>query len=403
MTHAIKKVIEACEKDPACSQNYPDLENRFLEVLDSLNKEPIKIEGFSNEPIMVDAQVFVLAIFAMIYTKDGMEVLPMLVEMTEQGNDWIFRPLAQSLLTWPIENDMLKIISMNDRATFAEPTGSHSYEDPFFQAVYQYCYNDFDHKIERIYSEILELTPHPYDTTTTVYQTPVLLFDGFYDPVTPPIFTDQVAGYFPNHISFTVADRGHDASGGFEQIIPAYISNPGVKPDLAELQGSPNFEFAHDIILNSGISSLAMKIATGNYLTTAIILGIVLLLLVIGFLYFPIRFIVKKVGKKPVALPITITLSTWLIAFFSIVFLGVLALAVSDTLSSNMYLLAFGLPGQWWILFIFPWLVLIALLVSLYFYQKYRPIGSGNKIFWSLSWFGGLGFLLFFWVSGVIF
>ena len=142
MTGAIKKVIEACEKDPACSQNYPDLENRFLEVLDSLNKEPIKIEGFSNEPIMVDAQVFVLAIFAMIYTKDGMEVLPMLVEMTEQGNDWIFRPLAQSLLTWPIENDMLKIISLNDRATFAEPAGSHNYEDSFFQSVYQYCYND---------------------------------------------------------------------------------------------------------------------------------------------------------------------------------------------------------------------------------------------------------------------
>ncbi|HBH23516.1 MAG TPA: hypothetical protein DDY13_08840 [Cytophagales bacterium] len=96
-------------------------------------------------------------------------------------------------------------------------------------------------------------------------------------------------------------------------------------------------------------------------------------------------------------------MSTWLIAFLTIVFLGVLALAVIDTLSSNMYLLAFGLPGQCWILFIFPWLVLIALLVSLYFYQKYRPIGSGNKIFWSLSWIGGLGFLLFFRVSGVIF
>ncbi|HBH23515.1 MAG TPA: hypothetical protein DDY13_08835 [Cytophagales bacterium] len=68
-----------------------------------------------------------------------------------------------------------------------------------------------------------------------------------------------------------MADRGHDASRGLNGIIPEYVLNPGIQPGLAELQQSHSFEFAHGIILNSGVSSLAMKIATGNYLTTAII------------------------------------------------------------------------------------------------------------------------------------
>ena len=101
--------------------------------------------------------VFVSAIFAMIYNKDGMEVLPMLVKMTEGGNSWIFRPLAQSLLTWPIENDMLNIISLNDRAIFAKPAGSRNYQGPFFKELYQYCYYDFDNKIDQIYSTTLSL------------------------------------------------------------------------------------------------------------------------------------------------------------------------------------------------------------------------------------------------------
>ena len=39
----LKKYFKQCNNDPACKSAYPDLENRFLNLLDSLNKKPVKI------------------------------------------------------------------------------------------------------------------------------------------------------------------------------------------------------------------------------------------------------------------------------------------------------------------------------------------------------------------------
>ncbi len=50
-------VIDACEEDPDCQQSYPVLENRFLEVVPTLSKEPIKIEDVSGQPIFIDVRV----------------------------------------------------------------------------------------------------------------------------------------------------------------------------------------------------------------------------------------------------------------------------------------------------------------------------------------------------------
>jgi hypothetical protein len=39
----LKKYFEQCNNDPVCKSAYPDLEKRFLSLLDSLNRHPVTI------------------------------------------------------------------------------------------------------------------------------------------------------------------------------------------------------------------------------------------------------------------------------------------------------------------------------------------------------------------------
>ena len=402
MARSLDLTLKACGSDPTCNQQYPDLRERFLQILEKLDEAPIVLPDVVGKTMVVDANAFISIAFALNYTKNGLEVFPVLVESVEKGHHWVFRSMANALLsTFQIENDMLQIIKLNDKSFISTP--ANVFKDDFTESLFQHYRIASAYKINQIYTDVLGLKPLAFDTTRQVYDTPILLFDGQYDPVTPPDDTDEVAAYFPNHFKFTVENRSHDsnsstvAAGSLQEYILS-----GKKPDLSGLDEQQDLNFATDVAFNQGVSALAAKVVANNYLSTAIIAGLLLLLLLIGFFYFPIRFLVRKIRKKPISLPLSHNLATWLVTLFGIGFLVLLVMAVMDTMAANQYLAVFGLTGQWSFIFIIPWLLVAALIASLFFSKSVWRSSTANKIFWSVSWLGGLGMVVFLWANGFV-
>ncbi|MGK7396438.1 MAG: alpha/beta fold hydrolase [Candidatus Cyclobacteriaceae bacterium M3_2C_046] len=401
MVRSFQLTFDACQKDASCKQQYPDLKETFMATLEKLDQSPIILD-VADKTIEIDASAFISIAFGLNYFKDGLEVLPLLIKSVEEDKQWVFQSLANALLATfsAIENDMLHIIKLNDKSLVYTP--ADGFKDEFTERLYHFYNSKLHYDLTKIYRDELGIKAQPFDTTRTIYDTPILLFDGLYDPVTPPANTDKVAAYFPNHFKFTVTDRSHDASASFENIMPEYISKPGQQPNLSELDELEGLSFATEVTFNKGVSTLAGKVVSGNYLNMAIIAGIFLLLLLIGFFYFPVRFLVRKLRKKPVTLPLSTNLSTWAVTLLAIGFLALLAMALMDTMETNQYLAIFGLSGQWSFIFIIPWLLLVALIASLYFSKSVWRTSTGNKIFWSVSWLGGLGMIVFLVVNGFI-
>ena len=46
--NSLKKVFSACENDPNCNQQYPNLENAYFETIDQLSKNPITVKVDPN-------------------------------------------------------------------------------------------------------------------------------------------------------------------------------------------------------------------------------------------------------------------------------------------------------------------------------------------------------------------
>ena len=401
MVRSFQLTFDACQKDASCKQQYPDLKETFMAILEKLDQSPIILD-VADKTIEIDASAFISIAFGLNYFKDGLEVLPLLIKSVEEDKEWVFQSLANALLATfsAIENDMLHIIKLNDKSLVHTP--ADGFKDEFTERLYHFYNSKLHYDLTKIYRDELGIKAQPFDTTRIAYDTPILLFDGLYDPVTPPTNTDQVAAYFPNHFKFTVTDRSHDASASFENIMPEYVLKPGQQPNLSELDELEGLSFATEVTFNKGVSTLAGKVVSGNYLNMAIIAGIFLLLLLIGFFYFPVRFLVRKLRKKPVTLPLSTNLSTWAVTLLAIGFLALLAMGLMETMETNQYLAIFGLTAQWSYIFIIPWLLLVALFASLFLSKSVWRTSTGNKIFWSLSWLGGLGMFVFLGVNGFI-
>jgi hypothetical protein len=108
----------------------------------------------------------------------------------------------------------------------------------------------------------------------------------------------------------------------------------------------------------------------------------------------------KGQGKKGVKnyLPI------WIVSLFGVLFVTLLFFAFKNALSIHPNLLAFGLPGKWNPIFYVPWVILIMLIICLIVAKNILKdkTKKAPKLFWLLSWSGGLGLLLFLWYWKVI-
>jgi len=244
MSYALRNLFHACAQDQPCNQAYPNLEQKFLAIVDQLNQKPVPLtltipSSKKTFVTQLDSNAFIIGIepyLARPYsgnTARGTSI-PKLIQAASQGNfGWIAEALSD--LEPPGAREMYHTV-LCARAKSMQVTPDQVLPPPYPQllplgireaaAVTKVC-------------EVLQAELKP----PFVYKNPeipTLVLNGAYDPVTPQPYGEAVARNLKTAYVYTFPGVGHGALFAPEgmpaetcvtQIAADFLANPRQIPD----------------------------------------------------------------------------------------------------------------------------------------------------------------------------
>lgn len=250
---ALQKVADACAADELCDNDYPDIQNRFIALVNALNASPAPMTITTRsltEVITLNApltgEALLSTIYTMMYDSYGISRLPRLMDLVEKGDlDYLTRLRERFELQVLNETTigMFNSIFCSEEANFTEDEAKAADADlrPELQVF-------------RSAREILATckqwnVPLLGDDVHTAAQSdiPVLVLNGEFDPLTPPEFDAQAAAGFSNATQVLFRYKGHGQAPGnacAASLIANFLNAPATQLDAKCALGSQPIEFS---------------------------------------------------------------------------------------------------------------------------------------------------------------
>lgn len=407
---AFEELFTACQQSPSCNASYPDLRNYFYELVDRLNKSPVTF-GLKDPntgktyPTLMDGDSLVGTLFQMIYSTELIPFLPKMIFDAGNGSYGLIQQIlpilvfdrtmsygmyysvncSESVHYDPQQIDLSGIPLQLSKDTVVEAEG-------FQQLCRNWQVNDLSDQLD----------------DPVVSDIPTLIFNGRFDPITPPANGQLVAKTLKNSYVHTFQNTGHGAllaSDCALSMAVNFLDDPSQGPNSACVSTAPAIPF----ILRKEVLELPVvyRILSlkGSIITELTLYGLSVFTLATSLLIFPLAWIIKSTRRKPSALrpvmtdntgfpasldegqpslpaspssaltrqpvkPSLVTrLAAWLAtlnAFLAIVFsvalLVVLVIVIQD--ARNLYV--YGIPASTAPVFVLPLVILMLSLLMVY-------------------------------------
>jgi pimeloyl-ACP methyl ester carboxylesterase len=210
---AMHLLLGECEQDTACHAAFPQIRDDWKNVLAQLEKQPARVEyspAANATPTTVEIQrdVFAEKIRAWMYGRDTAARIPLIVHDAAKGD---FAPFLREAIRPSIPDFVADGMYLS--VTCAEDV-------PFInqdEAATLNANNPFGNY--RVFQQTRACGMWPRGDIPADYlepvrsNAPVLIFSGNMDPVTPPAYGEEVAGYLPNSRHVILPEAGHGPFG----------------------------------------------------------------------------------------------------------------------------------------------------------------------------------------------
>lgn len=240
ISYALRNLFHACAQDQRCSQSYPDLERKFLAIVDRLNQKPIPITltiPSSQKTITakLDGIAFVDGITPYLSTTPHGGDLPRQIYAASQGNfDWIAKRLSNALESDNAKEMYHTVLCARVKSVQVTPSQVLPASYPQLLPI-----GIRESQVVTKACDILQVELKP----PFVYENPeipTLIFNGAYDPVTPPPYGEAVARNLKTAYVYTFPGVGHGAlilppdlpaAACSAQIAADFLTHPQQPPD----------------------------------------------------------------------------------------------------------------------------------------------------------------------------
>lgn len=210
-SRALDMIFDDCAAEPACSANFPKLQQHFDELSKNLiTQQTLSLhDPVSNEPITLSVDVDWLhsSLRSPLYSRVAQRLVPFIIEQAYEGN---YAPLLSvSAIEGGINEAMfLSVVCSEDVAQISpakilqEQAKPYSLKSRHLNVpVLEACKRWPKREIASSYFE------------PTVSDKPVLIFSGASDPVTPPSWGDSVMPGLSNSRHLVVEGFAHNTLG----------------------------------------------------------------------------------------------------------------------------------------------------------------------------------------------
>jgi pimeloyl-ACP methyl ester carboxylesterase len=234
---AFNALFEACAKDSACNELYPNLAEKLADGVARLNDSPVTFQvidpiSIQTRDVVVNGDGYVSLLFSALYSAEIVPVLPSFIDATANGNtDWmvaIFPLISLSSL-----QDMAYGMNM---AVICAEDADYTEADINIEGIPAYISVPFSAQSQS-YLQVcptlaIEALPTSVDDPITV-DIPTLLVSGGFDPITPAEYAEQVASNLPNDYSIVVNSNGHGTLTNVcgASIVNAFLQAPDTAPN----------------------------------------------------------------------------------------------------------------------------------------------------------------------------
>jgi len=232
----LQQLFVSCESDPACSEAYPNLEERLTSLLEKADADPILLEfkdpaSFAKYKKEFNGHDLLQMILGTFYYSRTYAILPFIVQEAEQGNFKYFEYIGgYSNFDRSFSNAVYLSVLCSEHEAFKVDwkTGKDArqwlrgYEEDNWRWYSEAC---GAWQVERNEGRLL---------ASFRSEVPVLLLSGQFDPVTPPEYAEEARVQFTN--DFHIIDPQGSHGVGFSDdctrsIMSAFLANPELEPE----------------------------------------------------------------------------------------------------------------------------------------------------------------------------
>ncbi|MFZ0548176.1 MAG: alpha/beta fold hydrolase [Candidatus Promineifilaceae bacterium] len=234
---AFTLMFERCAAIEQCNGDYPDLENRFYDLVDALNEEPMTVvvtdrASRTNYRIPVDGDDLIDVLFLMMYDGDQVLYVPRMIAQVERRVSSILMERLGLQINVPAYSSegMQLSVQCFEEAPFYKGEVEGESLPPELAKFYGRWASDL-----RTACELWGVkSAEPLENEPVVSDIPTLILSGDYDPITPPSNGMETAEFLSNSFFFEFEGVGHGVAMGTNcgmDMITAFLEKPDVRPD----------------------------------------------------------------------------------------------------------------------------------------------------------------------------
>lgn len=376
--NSLSRVFKNCLTDEGCNSEYPDLENTYYNVIESLQKSPITIklekDVIGTEEFTYNAEDFKVAIQQALYNKELIEIIPLLIYQFQERNKEALGNLVaafSSLLNMDYGVyycvSCNEVLTLNNKSDYDKDVrkykrlmGGVSFYESDFKVCEKWSLNRTDSLKTLNYSELSSLT------------FPVLVVSGEYDPITPAVNGEETAKYYEKSYFVDVPSFGHipSFSNDGSVMVKTFINSPFQKPVLKFKNTTNKLDFVKDITIKPGVSKLGNSLSSPDPIFLSPLLIAILLMLVFIFTYL-VKLLRNKYRCNQDRIIRVLNILTSIVGIVSFI---ILIESLINVAKQNYFILAFGLPGDFdyvfTLLIIFESFLILTLLYFIFYIRK---------------------------------
>jgi pimeloyl-ACP methyl ester carboxylesterase len=233
---SLEKLFKDCQGDSLCSDAFPDLRNEFQELMRRGREKPFEYSYTTNQGTTAEISIpwfaFHTKMRSLMYVPFGLRQIPFLIHQSWLGNWEPFLSLFPDTSSYDdfLADGLYLCVTCTEDVPFIT---SQEVED------LTYGTSMGDYRVRQQQNACSHwakgTVPAGYFEPLTS-DLPVLIFSGYFDPVTPPSMAQEILDNLANGILITIPAMSHLFDGlsnpeCFDNIVLEFFSNPSARPD----------------------------------------------------------------------------------------------------------------------------------------------------------------------------
>ena len=240
VSQSLRTMFENCAQDAACSQDFPDLEQKTLALLEQMNATPVVVTATlpSGEklPMPVTGSDLFVLLFENLYSRQTIRQLPGILDTMIQKGDfsWVAKQKTAGLALTP--GGMAEGMHLSmwcPRLGKAPFLGTDLFAPAYPQAnIVKLAVPDYARRCQIMDVASAEAADFAYPDADI----PTLILSGAMDPATPPQYAAHVAGELKTAYAYTLPDAAHNVmldspTNCALNMAVAFLADPSQTPD----------------------------------------------------------------------------------------------------------------------------------------------------------------------------